>query len=57
MAEKKEKKVKENCHMLITSPLNEGGRDKNRMILRVWIWSTHVKLWHEVGQKAGGKSC
>ena len=34
MAEKKkkeEKKEKENYHMLITAPLNEGGRDKNRI--------------------------
>ena len=26
--EKEEKEEKKNCHMLITSPLNEGGRDK-----------------------------
>jgi hypothetical protein len=26
--EKEKEKEKKNCHMLITSPLNEGGRDK-----------------------------
>jgi hypothetical protein len=27
--EEKRREEKKNCHMLITSPLNEGGRDKN----------------------------
>ena len=30
--EKEKEKEKKNCHMLITSPLNEGGRDKNEDI-------------------------
>ena len=31
MTEDEEEEVEvENCHVLITSPLNEGGRDKNR---------------------------
>ena len=34
MLEKKE--MEENCHVLITSPLNEGGRDKKTASLRLY---------------------
>jgi hypothetical protein len=30
--EEKRREEKKNCHMMITSPLNEGGRDKNKKL-------------------------
>ena len=49
--EEKEEKEKKNCHMLITSPLNEGGRDKKRPMCDYPVKTPKLQIQGERGPR------